>query len=180
MLTNTLSYLVTGYPYFSILYLVLFWKKIKPDDTILNTSNLIYVVLSLPSIYFFLEIIISWYAGNMYEQFYFTKRAYGSWELFISISFSVILAKQIFWLRRFRLNKTTTIIISILSLFILYYDEIIHFVLLHIKTDFLPSMWLSYKPWYIKYLLTPLRQTLFYGFVVFIVVSIKKTLVQPI
>ncbi|MFN8282985.1 MAG: hypothetical protein U0U67_07200 [Chitinophagales bacterium] len=180
MLTNSLSYLVTGYPYFSLLYLIIFWKRIKTDENILNTSNFICVILSLPSIYIILEILSAWYSGNMYEQYSFAKRAYGSWELFISVAFSVILIKQIFWFKKIRVNKTATIVISVFTLFIAYFDEIIGFALSYIKTDFSPSMWLSYEPWYVKYFFTPLKQTIAYGSVVFIFTLIQKKLVNNI
>jgi hypothetical protein len=80
---DVIIYIFSGYPYFSLIYLLLFWKKIKFESNykdVLDTSNLISVVLTIFILTQYLfEIFTAWYSGNMYEQYAFALRAFGNW-----------------------------------------------------------------------------------------------------
>ena len=54
VISKIIGFILSGYPYFSLLYLIIFWKKIKSISVykeILSLSNLIFAVLSIKYIY---------------------------------------------------------------------------------------------------------------------------------
>ena len=88
---SILSNVVSGYPYFSLLYILIFWRKIKSDEfysSLILASNILFSSLTLVVfLYYFIEIFTAWYSGNMYESYAFASRAYGvlNYQFYLNI-----------------------------------------------------------------------------------------------
>lgn len=180
--STILNYIISVYPYFSLFYLILFWKKIKSIaiyKAILGISNLIFVVLSLSALSIIVETFTAWYSGNMYEHYAFASRVFGFWGLpfFYLLSAMKILIPQLFWFKKLRTSLIATITISIIIIFPIYLENLIP-IISSFHKDFLPSKWVYTNPWYNRYFLTPILQAITYGSCVMLVVLIKNKITK--
>ncbi len=183
LISKILGFILLGYPYFSLLYLIVFRKKIKSDEfynDILSTSNLIYVVLNIPIVIVYLgETFVAWYSGNMYESYAFASIAFGyfGWQLYFLFCFFNLLLPQIFWFKKCRKSLYTTIAISILLLFPSCLELLVP-IITSMHKDYLPSKWVYSEPWYVRNIITPLIQLTTYGCLVciffFLRIKFKK------
>ena len=101
---SILSNVVSGYPYFSLLYILIFWRKIKSDEfysSLILASNILFSSLTLVVfLYYFIEIFTAWYSGNMYESYAFASRAYGvlNYQFYFGLFLFTLILPLIFWL----------------------------------------------------------------------------------
>lgn len=183
VISKIFGFILSGYPYFSLLYIIVFWKKIKSDEfynDILSSSNLIYVILSIPIVIVYLgETFIAWYSGNMYESYAFASRALGyfGWQLYFLFSIITILLPQIFWFKKCRKSLIATIAVSILLLFPSFLELLVP-IITSLHKDYLPSKWIYSEPWYIRNILTPFVKLTTYGCCVFAVFFLRKKLIK--
>ena len=157
---SILSNVVSGYPYFSLLYILIFWRKIKSDEfysSLILASNILFSSLTLVVfLYYFIEIFTAWYSGNMYESYAFATRAYG-----------VLNYQFYFGLFLF------TLILPLFILSLMWFESIVS-IIISFNRDFLPSKWIYEEPWYIRNILTPFLQMISYGFVTVLFILIRK------
>ena len=93
-----------------------------------------------------IEFFMSWYSGNIYEQFAFLNRAFGnySWAYWIMISCNV-LVPQLFWFKKLRRNVVVMFIASILVNVGMWFERFV-IVVSSLSRDFLPASWDYYRP----------------------------------
>jgi Ni/Fe-hydrogenase subunit HybB-like protein len=93
-----------------------------------------------------IEFFMSWYSGNIYEQFAFLNRAFGnySWAYWIMISCNV-LVPQFFWFKKLRRNIVVMFIASILINVGMWFERFV-IVVSSLSRDFLPASWDYYRP----------------------------------
>ncbi|MFH2055802.1 MAG: NrfD/PsrC family molybdoenzyme membrane anchor subunit [bacterium] len=91
------------------------------------------------------EMFISWYSGNLYEQFAFTNRATGpfGWAYWIMVSCNV-LVPQLFWFKKLRTSIPVMFVVSILINVGMWFERFVIVMTLH--RDYLPSSWDYYVP----------------------------------
>lgn len=177
-ITNILGYIVSGYPYFSLVYVVFFFKKIKTEKSYFNVipiSNFIFLTLSSAILIpYLLELFTAWYSGNMYESYAFANRASGmwTWKVYFTLFVLNLFLPQVFWFKKIRNAIFVTVLVSVYFLLSFWLEPIILFITSFSK-DYLPSHWVYKEPWYVRNILTPLLQTISYGFVVLLFVLIK-------
>jgi molybdopterin-containing oxidoreductase family membrane subunit len=92
-----------------------------------------------------MEFFISWYSGNMYEQFTFTNRAFGpyAWAYWIMISCNVLLP-QLFWFKKLRRHIPVMFVASIFINVGMWFERFV--IVMSLSRDFLPSSWDYYSP----------------------------------
>jgi hypothetical protein len=119
---SILSNVVSGYPYFSLLYILIFWRKIKSDEfysSLILASNILFSSLTLVVfLYYFIEIFTAWYSGNMYESYAFASRAYGvlNYQFYFGLFLFTLILPLIFWFKYFRRSILATILVSLFIL----------------------------------------------------------------
>ena len=93
-----------------------------------------------------IEFFMSWYSGNIYEQFAFLNRAFGNyaWAYWIMISCNV-LVPQLFWFKNLRRNVVVMFIASILINVGMWFERFV-IVVSSLSRDFLPAAWDYYRP----------------------------------
>ncbi|MFQ5452686.1 MAG: NrfD/PsrC family molybdoenzyme membrane anchor subunit [Candidatus Zixiibacteriota bacterium] len=93
-----------------------------------------------------IEFFIAWYGGNMYEQFAFVNRAFGSyaWAYWIMISCNV-LVPQLFWVKKLRTSIPVMFVASILINVGMWFERFV-IVVSSLSKDYLPSSWDYYSP----------------------------------
>lgn len=91
------------------------------------------------------EFFISWYSGNIYEQFTFVNRAFGpySWAYWIMVSCNVIVP-QIFWVRSWRRSIPIMFVASILVNVGMWFERFV--IVMSLARDYLPASWDYYTP----------------------------------
>jgi molybdopterin-containing oxidoreductase family membrane subunit len=92
------------------------------------------------------EFFISWYSGNIYEQFTFMNRAFGpyAWAYWIMITCNVVVP-QLFWFKRVR---SSTVILFICTIFVnigMWFERFV-IVVSSLANDFLPANWDYFSP----------------------------------
>jgi molybdopterin-containing oxidoreductase family membrane subunit len=95
------------------------------------------------------EFFISWYSGNVYEQFAFVNRALGpyAWAYWIMVTCNV-LVPQVFWFRKFRRSIPVMFVASILINVGMWFERYVIVMTLH--RDYLPSSWGYYVPTWVE------------------------------
>lgn len=179
--SKIINYIIAGYPYFSLFYVILFRNKIKSDETykeILSFSNLIFVVLSLSVFLIIVEVYTAWYLESLYGQYASASRDFCNfgWPFYFLFSIISILLPHLFWFKKFRRSIIVTIIVSIVIVFPIYLEYLVPFIISSHR-DYLPSKWIYAEPWYIRNILTPLLQTITYGCCVALYVFIRNKII---
>ncbi|HOY40907.1 MAG TPA: hypothetical protein PLX60_03525 [Chitinophagales bacterium] len=176
---SILSNVVSGYPYFSLLYILIFWRKIKSDEfysSLILASNILFSSLTLVVfLYYFIEIFTAWYSGNMYESYAFASRAYGvlNYQFYFGLFLFTLILPLIFWFKYFRRSILATILVSLFILSLMWFESIVS-IIISFNRDFLPSKWIYEEPWYIRNILIPFLQMISYGFVTVLFILIRK------
>jgi molybdopterin-containing oxidoreductase family membrane subunit len=100
---------------------------------------------------YLMETFIGWYSGNKYELFAVTNRAFGPYALvFWLLIFCNVLAPQVFWSMRMRLNVIVTWVVAVLVNVGMWAERFV-IVIVSLHRDYLPSMWAMYKPTWVDW-----------------------------
>jgi Ni/Fe-hydrogenase subunit HybB-like protein len=96
-----------------------------------------------------IEFFIAWYGGNLYEQFAFQNRAFGSywWAYWTMVSCNVI-APQFFWIKWCRTNPWFMVFICILVNIGMWFERFV-ITVTSLSRDFLPSSWAYFNPTFV-------------------------------
>jgi len=96
------------------------------------------------------ELFISWYSGNVYEQFAFFNRAFGPyWWAYFAMMTCNVLSPQIFWVKKFRTSVTITFAMSIFVNIGMWFERFV-IIATTLARDFLPSSWSYYWPSWVE------------------------------
>jgi Ni/Fe-hydrogenase subunit HybB-like protein len=92
------------------------------------------------------EFFSAWYGGNLYERYHFINRATGPYAFgfYIMVVCNVI-APQLFWFKRVRVNVPALFIISILINVGMWFERFI-IIVVSLHRAFLPSAWGMFYP----------------------------------
>jgi molybdopterin-containing oxidoreductase family membrane subunit len=113
---------------------------------VLERMNMIMLLTGMMVGYAYsMEFFISWYSGNIYEQFAFVNRAFGpyAWAYWIMISCNVIVP-QLFWFKKLRNHLVVMFIASLLINVGMWFERFV--IVVTLARDFLPSAWDYYSP----------------------------------
>ncbi|MDH3889473.1 MAG: polysulfide reductase NrfD [candidate division Zixibacteria bacterium] len=113
---------------------------------VLERMNMIMLLTGMMVGYAYgMEFFISWYSGNMYEQFAFVNRAFGpyAWAYWIMISCNVFVP-QLFWFKKLRNHLVVMFIASILINVGMWFERFV--IVITLARDYLPSAWDYYSP----------------------------------
>lgn len=93
-----------------------------------------------------IEFFISWYSGNLYEQFTFKNRAFGPfWWAYFSMFACNVFIPQLFWFKSVRRN---TVLIVILCIFVnigMWFERFV-IIATSLTRTALPSSWAGFSP----------------------------------
>jgi hypothetical protein len=95
---------------------------------------------------YLMEIFMSWYSGNQFEQFATISRAFGSYAVpfWIMVACNAVFP-QLFWFKRLRTNIPVMLAIGILVNVGMWFERFI-IIVTSLSRDFLPSSWLDFSP----------------------------------
>jgi molybdopterin-containing oxidoreductase family membrane subunit len=93
-----------------------------------------------------MELFISWYGGNSYEQFMSWNRAFGPywWAYWTMVACNVV-APQLFWFKKIRINMVAVFILSICVNIGMWFERFV-IIVTSLHRDYLPANWGYYKP----------------------------------
>ena len=93
-----------------------------------------------------IEFFIAWYGGNVYEQFAFQNRAFGTywWAYWTMVTCNVV-APQFFWIKWCRTNPWFMVFICILVNIGMWFERFV-ITVTSLSRDFLPSSWAYFNP----------------------------------
>ena len=92
------------------------------------------------------EFFISWYSGNLYEQFVFRNRAMGPFAgAYWTMVICNIVTPQLFWSKRIRENFMVVFFCSLLINVGMWFERFV-IIVTSLHRDFLPSSWSDYSP----------------------------------
>ncbi|HET9743902.1 MAG TPA: NrfD/PsrC family molybdoenzyme membrane anchor subunit [Terriglobales bacterium] len=94
---------------------------------------------------YFMEALMSWYAGDVFETFQFKNRATGPLGYFywLLITFNIVLPQSL-WFRKVRSSPVVLWIVSIIVNIGMWLERFV-IVVISLHRDFLPSSWGTYK-----------------------------------
>ncbi|NOZ46735.1 MAG: polysulfide reductase NrfD [Chlorobi bacterium] len=111
-----------------------------------SMNKIIIATGSIVGVAYITELFMSWYSGNIYEQYTFLNRATGPywWAYWIMMTCNVI-SPQLLWFKKLRRNLTFTFILSIFINIGMWFERFV-IVVTSLHRDFLPSSWSMYYP----------------------------------
>ncbi|MBI4508121.1 MAG: polysulfide reductase NrfD [Deltaproteobacteria bacterium] len=112
-----------------------------------NMAKMLLVTGGIVTYAYILELFISWYSGDRYEQFtYLEARPFGpaAWVFWIMIACNA-LVPQLFWWKRMRRSIAVLFVASLLINLGMWAERFV--IIVHsLQRDFLPSSWADYAP----------------------------------
>jgi Ni/Fe-hydrogenase subunit HybB-like protein len=95
---------------------------------------------------YLMEGFITWYSGNIYEQYMMINRLYGPyWWCYWALLITNILIPQLLWSRAVRANAITLWVLSIIINIGMWLERFV-IVSVSLHRDYLPSSWDMYYP----------------------------------
>ena len=92
------------------------------------------------------ELFVSWYSGNIFEQFAFTNRVTGPyWWAYLTMMSCNVLSPQFFWFKKLRRSVVFTFILSIFVNIGMWFERFV-IIVTSLHRDYLPSSWTYYSP----------------------------------
>ena len=93
---------------------------------------------------YMMETFIAWYSASSIEQFMITNRFFGPYnKLYWALIFCNVVAPQLLWFKRFRLNLVWLFATSIIVSIGMWLERYI-IIVVSLHRDFLPSSWGMY------------------------------------
>ncbi len=119
-------------------------------DHIESMNKIITLTGSIVGCAYLTELFMSWYSGNIYEQYAFQNRALGPyfWAYWSMMTCNVI-SPQLFWIRKLRRNVWFTFFMSIVINCGMWFERFV-IIVTSLHRDFLPSAWTYYSPTYVE------------------------------
>jgi len=93
---------------------------------------------------YMMETFCAWYSASNYEEFMITNRFFGPYnKLYWSLIFCNVVAPQLLWFKRVRLNLGLLFLMSIIVSIGMWLERYI-IIVVSLHRDFLPSSWGMY------------------------------------
>ncbi len=111
-----------------------------------NMANVMLVTGEIVAYGYLIEAFMSWYSGDVFEEFMMKNRAFGpyGWVFWLLMIMNVVVP-QVLWLRRVRTNLVLLFLVSF-SINIGMWLERFVIVITSLHRDFTPSAWGMYSP----------------------------------
>ena len=111
-----------------------------------NMANVMFATGLMVSYGYFIEAFMSWYSGDIFEQYMMTNRVFGPYGwIFWVLMLCNVLVPQTLWSRRIRCNPFTLFIVAFLVNVGMWIERFV-IVVTSLHRDFIPSSWGSYAP----------------------------------
>jgi Ni/Fe-hydrogenase subunit HybB-like protein len=111
-----------------------------------NMANVMLVTGLIVSYGYFIEAFMSWYSGDIYEQYMMTSRAFGpyGWIFWVLMVCNVVIP-QALWSARIRRNPLTLFLVALFINFGMWIERFV-IVITSLHRDFVPSSWRMFFP----------------------------------
>jgi Ni/Fe-hydrogenase subunit HybB-like protein len=111
-----------------------------------NMANVMLVTGLIVSYGYFIEAFMSWYSGDIYEQYMMTNRMFGpyGWIFWVLMLCNVVVP-QALWSVRIRRNPLTLFVIALFINLGMWIERFV-IVITSLHRDFVPSSWRMYFP----------------------------------
>jgi len=111
-----------------------------------NMANVMFATGLMVSYGYFIEAFMSWYSGDIFEQYMMTNRAFGPYGwIFWVLMLCNVLVPQTLWSRRIRCNPFPLFIVAFFVNVGMWIERFV-IVVTSLHRDFIPSSWGSYAP----------------------------------
>ena len=111
-----------------------------------NMANVMFATGLMVSYGYFIEAFMSWYSGDIFEQYMMTYRVFGPYGwIFWVLMLCNVLVPQTLWSRRIRCNPVTLFIVAFFVNLGMWIERFV-IVITSLQRDFIPSSWGSYAP----------------------------------
>jgi Ni/Fe-hydrogenase subunit HybB-like protein len=111
-----------------------------------NMANIMLATGMMVSYGYLMEAFMSWYSGDIFEEFMMINRAFGPYGWFFwALMLCNVLVPQLLWWRRIR---TSPVLLFIVALFVnvgMWLERFV-IVITSLNRDFTPSAWRMYYP----------------------------------
>ena len=111
-----------------------------------NMANVMLVTGLIVSYGYFIEAFMSWYSGDIFEQYMMTNRVFGpyGWTFWLLMLVNVLLP-QALWSARIRRNPLTLFFVALSINFGMWLERFV-IVVTSLNRDFVPSSWRLFIP----------------------------------
>jgi molybdopterin-containing oxidoreductase family membrane subunit len=111
-----------------------------------NMANVMLATGLIVAYGYFIELFMSWYSGDIYEQYTMTNRLFGPYGwIYWALMFLNVLVPQALWSARIRRNPLTLFFVA-LSINLGMWIERFVIVITSLHRDFVPSSWGMFFP----------------------------------
>ena len=111
-----------------------------------NMANVMFATGLMVSYGYFIEAFMSWYSGDIFEQYMMTNRAFGPYGwIFWVLMLCNVLVPQTLWSRRIRCNPFPLFIVAFFVNLGMWIERFV-IIITSLHRDFIPSSWGSYAP----------------------------------
>jgi molybdopterin-containing oxidoreductase family membrane subunit len=121
-------------------------ETVIPNRYLNNMANIMFVTGLMVSYGYLIEAFMSWYSGDIFEQYMMTNRAFGpyGWVFWVLMAFNVVIP-QALWSARIRRNPITLFIVALFINAGMWIERFV-IVITSLHRDFMPSAWGMFYP----------------------------------
>jgi molybdopterin-containing oxidoreductase family membrane subunit len=121
-------------------------ENILPERYLNNMANIMFVTGLMVSYGYVIEAFMSWYSGDIFEQYMMMNRAFGpyNWIFWTLMAFNVLIP-QTLWSARIRRNPLTLFIVAFFINVGMWVERFV-IVITSLHRDFMPSAWGMFYP----------------------------------
>ena len=121
-------------------------ENVIPNRYLNNMANIMFVTGLMVSYGYLIEAFMSWYSGDIFEQYMMTNRAFGpyGWVFWVLMAFNVVIP-QALWSARIRRNPITLFIVALFINAGMWIERFV-IVITSLHRDFMPSAWGMFYP----------------------------------
>src|SRR5438067_1899619 len=111
-----------------------------------NMANVMFATGLMVSYGYFIEAFMSWYSGDIFEQYMMTNRAFGpyGWIFWVLMLVNCVVP-QLLWSRKVRTNDIALFFVALSANLGMWVERFV-IVVTSLHRDFLPSSWHMYFP----------------------------------
>jgi molybdopterin-containing oxidoreductase family membrane subunit len=121
-------------------------ENVIPNRYLNNMANIMFVTGLMVSYGYLIEAFMSWYSGDIFEQYMMTNRAFGpyGWVFWVLMAFNVVIP-QALWSARIRRNPITLFMVALFINAGMWIERFV-IVITSLHRDFMPSAWGMFYP----------------------------------
>ena len=121
-------------------------ESLIPERYLNNMANVMFVTGLMVSYGYFIEAFMSWYSGDLFEQYMMLNRAFGPYGwIFWSLMLCNVFVPQTLWSARIRRNPVTLFIVALFINLGMWIERFV-IVITSLHRDFMPSAWGMFYP----------------------------------